>query len=78
MIATTTLTAIPNDIAYRGPYLVTNATAENTIVSEASLSYWNEDNIRLTKIVWKYNDGKAGVIDGVALNSAATVSCNIS
>ncbi len=75
----------PNDIAYCGPYLVTNATAENTIVFEANPAYWNKDNIRLQKIVWKYNDNKdptkayndvkAGVIDGAVLNSAATESC---
>ncbi len=74
-----------NDIAYCGPYLVTNATAENTIVFEANPTYWNKDNIRLKKIVWKYNDGKdptkvyndakSGVVDGAGLNSASTENC---
>lgn len=75
----------PNDIAYCGPYLVTNATAENTIVFEANPTYWNKDNIRLQKIVWKfddgkdptkaYNDAKSAVLDAAGLNSAATEAC---
>ncbi len=74
-----------NDIAYCGPYLVTNATAENTIVFEANPSYWNKDNIRLKKVVWKFNDDKdptkaysdvkANVIDGTGLKAAATEAC---
>lgn len=46
-----------NSIAYCGPYLVTNATAENTIVYEANDSYWNKDNINIKKITWLWNDG---------------------
>ncbi len=71
----------PNDIAYCGPYLVTSATAENSIVFQANPSYWNADNITIKTLTWMFNDGKdatkayndmkSGVIDGCALNSAA-------
>lgn len=44
-------------IAYCGPYLVTNATKNNTIVFEANDSYWNKDGINLKKITWLYDDG---------------------
>ena len=37
----------PNSIAYCGPYLVTNATANNTIVFRVNDSYWNADNINI-------------------------------
>ncbi len=70
-----------DDLAYNGPYLVTNNTAKNTIVFEANPTYWNKDNINIQKIVWLYNDGSdatkaykdavAGTIDGAGLNSAA-------
>jgi len=39
-----------NDIAYCGPYTVTNYTAENTIVFEANPTYWNKDNINVHTI----------------------------
>ena len=71
----------PNDIAYCGPYVVTNNTAENTIVFKANKSYWNADNINMKSITWLYNDGedptkayndmKAGTIDGCGLNSSS-------
>ena len=71
----------PNDIAYCGPYLVTNATAENTIVFKANESYWNADKVGMKTITWLYNDGedptkayedmKAGVLDGCGLNSSS-------
>ena len=44
-------------IAYCGPYLVTGATAENSITFKASDSYWNKDNINIKTINWFYNDG---------------------
>ncbi|MBO5282927.1 MAG: peptide ABC transporter substrate-binding protein [Lachnospiraceae bacterium] len=69
-----------NSIAYCGPYLVTNATEKNTILFKANESYWNKDNINLQSITWLYNDGsdvtrsyndmKAGIVDGVNLNSS--------
>ncbi|MCI5918753.1 MAG: ABC transporter substrate-binding protein [Roseburia sp.] len=69
-----------NSIAYCGPYLVTNATAKNTIVFQANDSYWNKDNINVKTITWLYNDGsdvtksyvdaKAGTVDGTNLNTS--------
>ena len=47
----------PDNIAYCGPYLVTNATAENTIVFQANPNYWNADNVTVKNLVWRYNDG---------------------
>ena len=71
----------PNNIAYCGPYLVTNATAENTIVFSANPKYWNKDNINIQTITWLFNDGKdptkayndmkAGTLSGAGLNAAA-------
>ena len=71
----------PNDIAYCGPYVVTNNTAENTIVFKANKSYWNAENVGMKTITWLYNDGedptkayndmKAGTIDGCGLNSSS-------
>ena len=43
-------------IAYCGPYLVTGATAENSITFKANDSYWNKDNINIHTINWYYND----------------------
>jgi ABC-type oligopeptide transport system substrate-binding subunit len=72
-----------NTIAYCGPYLITNATAQNTIVFKANESYWNADNINVKTLTWLYNDGSditksyndviAGTVDGASLNSS-TVS----
>lgn len=70
-----------NSIAYCGPYLVTNATANSTIVFTANDSYWNKDNINIKTLTWLYNDGSeatkayndavAGTIDGSGLNSSS-------
>lgn len=70
-----------NSIAYCGPYLVTNATANSTIVFTANDSYWNKDNINIKTLTWLYNDGSeatkayndavAGTIDGAGLNSSS-------
>lgn len=67
-----------NSILYCGPYLVTNATAKNSIVFKANASYWNKDNVDIKNINWyfsgqddptkPYNDCKAGTIDSVGLN----------
>lgn len=74
-----------NDIAYCGPYTVTNHTAENTIVFQANPTYWNKDNITIKTLTWKYNDGqdptkayedtKAGTLDGCGLSSASLEAC---
>lgn len=70
-----------NSIAYCGPYLVTNATANSTIIFSANDSYWNKDNINIKTLTWLYNDGSeatkayndavAGTIDGSGLNSSS-------
>ena len=74
-----------NDIAYCGPYTVTNHTAENTIVFQANPTYWNKDNITIKTLTWKFNDGKdptkayedtkAGSLDGCGLSSASLEAC---
>lgn len=71
----------PEHIAYCGPYVVTNATARNTIVFQANPAYWNADNINLKTITWLYNDGEdplkaysdtmSGVLDGASLTAPA-------
>ncbi len=69
----------PDQIAYCGPYLVTNATAENTIVFSANPHYRHEPMVK--SVVWRFDDGKdavkayndtiSGAIDGTALNAAS-------
>ena len=71
----------PDDIAYCGPYLVSNYTSENTIVFTANPTYWNADNINIKTLTWLYNDGEdalksyndtiSGVLDGAGLNASA-------
>lgn len=70
----------PDNIAYCGPYLVTNFTSKNIIVYSANESYWNKDNINIKTITWPYEDGsdtlkiyndlKAGIVDQTGLNAA--------
>lgn len=70
----------PDSIAYCGPYLVTNATENTTIVFQANESYWNADNINIKTITWLFNDGsdttktyydmQAGTLAGAGLNSS--------
>ena len=69
-----------NSIAYCGSYLVTNATAKNTIVFKLSDSYWNKDNVNIKTLTWLFNDqsdvtkmytdAKAGTVDYVNLNTS--------
>ena len=71
----------PDDIAYCGPYTVSNMTAENTIVFTANPAYWNAENVTMKTITWLYNDGEdalkayndtiSGVLDGAGLNASA-------
>lgn len=68
----------PDNIAYCGPYLVGNSTAENTIVFRENPSYWDKENVTVKTIIWSYNDGKdalkgyqdvmSGSVDHAALN----------
>lgn len=70
----------PEQIAYCGPYLVSNHTAENTIVFTENPAYWNKENINIRKVTWLYNDGQdalkaytdtvSGVLDGTGLNAS--------
>ena len=77
----------PNNIAYCGPYLVSNLTQENTIVFKANPNYWNAANINMKTITWLFNDGedptkayndtKAGVLDGAGLNSSSVEAAKV-
>ena len=75
----------PDHIAYCGPMIVTNYTANNTIVFEANPSYYDKDALNVKKITWLYNgdttdalktytDCKNGVIDAVGLNTEAATT----
>ena len=71
----------PDHIAYCGPYLVTNNTAENSITFTANEDYWNAENIELESIQWFFNDGRdalkayndmlSGAVAGAGLNAQA-------
>ncbi|MCM1182390.1 MAG: ABC transporter substrate-binding protein [Roseburia sp.] len=71
----------PDSIVYCGPYVITNATAKNTIVYKANESYWDKDNINIKEMTWLYNDGSdatksyndaiAGTLDGAGLNPSS-------
>ena len=77
----------PNNIAYCGPYVVSNLTAENTIVFKANESYWNAANINMKTITWLFNDGedptkayndtKSGVLDGAGLNASSVEAAKV-
>ena len=73
----------PEDIAYCGPYTVSNFTQENKIVFSANANYWDAEGINVSEINWLFNDGKdatkayndmkAGTIAGCSLNPSALV-----
>lgn len=77
----------PDTIAYCGPYLVSNATPENTIVFQANPTYWNRDNINLHTITWVFNDGKdatrayqnviSGTLDDASLNASSVEAAKV-
>lgn len=70
----------PETIAYCGPFLITNATAGNSINYVANPAYWDAENVTLKAMARLYNDGsdvtknyndlKAGVTDQSTLNSS--------
>lgn len=70
----------PNNIAYCGPFLITNFTSKNVIQFKANESYWNKDNVTIKSMTWPYedqsdptklyNDVKNGVVDGTGLNAS--------
>ncbi len=69
------------NIAYCGPYLVSEATAESTIKFVANPTYWNAENITIHTLTWKfasnddptktYEDAKNNVLSGAGLNASA-------
>jgi len=71
----------PEDIAYCGPYVVTQNDSEATIKFEAWEGYYDYANLKIHTITWKYNDGsdskksyndmKAETLTGAGLNADA-------
>ncbi len=69
------------NIAYCGPYLVTSAVAQNSIVFTANNSYWNTEKVQIKTLTWKFISGKNatesydlmkdGTFAGSGLNSEA-------
>ncbi len=67
------------NIAYCGPYVVTSAVGENSIVFSANENYWNTDKVQIKTMTWKFISGKnttesydlakAGTFAGSGLNS---------
>ena len=47
----------PDSIAYCGPYLITNHTANNTIKFESNAAYWNAEGNNLKSMTFLYTDG---------------------
>lgn len=74
----------PDNIAYCGPFLITNYTSKNVIAFKANESYWNKDNVNIHSMTWPYedqsdatklyNDTKSGTVDGTALTSSEVES----
>ncbi len=71
----------PANIAYCGPYLITNYTAQNVTRYEANPTYWNAEAVNTPNLVYSFNDGsdvlrsyteaKEGTISGAGINSSA-------
>ena len=70
----------PDHIAYSGAYLITNATANNSITYAANPAYWNAENVRVHNLSSLFNDGsdatkayndlKASVIDQTGVSAS--------
>lgn len=70
----------PDNIAYNGPFLITNFTSKSVIAFKQNESYWNKDNVTIKSMTWPYedqsdatkiyNDIKSGVLDGSGLNTS--------
>ncbi|MCC8130143.1 MAG: ABC transporter substrate-binding protein [Ruminococcus sp.] len=68
------------NIAYCGPFIITQYTNENTIKWEYNESYWNPDNMQIHSITWLYNDGSdvtkqyndfiSGLVDSVSISTS--------
>lgn len=73
----------PANIAYCGPFLVTNFTAQNVTSYKANPEYWNADAMNIQNMNIYYNDGSdvlrayneavAGTVAGCAFNASALV-----
>lgn len=73
----------PANIAYCGPYLITNFTALNTTKYEANPTYWNADAVNIKTLIYTYDDGsdvmrgynsvKSGELSAVGLSSSVQV-----
>ena len=71
----------PDNIAYCGPYLVTNFTSKNTMVFQANESYWDAEHVNLKTMTFIYDDGTdplrtynetlAGNVDATGLGTSA-------
>lgn len=74
----------PDNIAYCGPFLITNFTSKNVIAFKQNESYWNKDNVTIKSMTWpyedqsdatkKYNDVKSGVLSRTALSTSEVES----
>lgn len=74
----------PDNIAYNGPFLVTNFTSKNVIVFKQNESYWNKDNMTIKSMSWPYedqsdatkmyNDGKSATLDHAPLTTSEVES----
>lgn len=73
----------PANIAYCGPFLITNYTAQNVTSYKANPEYWNADAMNIQNMNIYYNDGSdtlrayneavAGSVAAAAFNSSALV-----
>ncbi len=71
----------PETIAYCGPFIITNYTAQNMLSYAPNPEFWNPDALNVHAINYYYNDGtdvlrtyndaKAGTIDGAGFNANA-------
>ncbi|MDE5696629.1 MAG: peptide ABC transporter substrate-binding protein [Lachnospiraceae bacterium] len=74
----------PDNIAYCGPFLITNFTSKNVIEFKQNESYWNKDNVTIKSMKWPYedqsdatkmyNDVKSGVLTGSGLSTSEVES----
>lgn len=75
----------PDNIAYCGPYLITNWTEKNTFVFKANDKYWNKDAVNAKTLTWYFNDSSdvmksyndfiGNVTDSCALNDSNIQQC---
>ena len=77
----------PANIAYCGPYLITNFTEKNITSYTANPTYWNPDSINVHNLVYTYNDGsdvtrsyeeaKSGAISGAGISGPNLESAKV-